>query len=111
MDGWKSPGGVKYRAAYAANKQYNHHHLPLAPHPSAGQSESTGCQNLAPVVESRTQARLSQPGPGQCPQQQSSAPTASCLQLSASRFVHELPGEARLHSDKNISVRKICNQE
>ena len=23
MDGWKSPGGVKYRAAYAANKNHD----------------------------------------------------------------------------------------
>ena len=23
MDGWKSPGGVKYRAAYAANNKWD----------------------------------------------------------------------------------------
>ena len=35
-DGWKSPGGMKYRAAYAANnhssKEHNHNHgLELVP--------------------------------------------------------------------------------
>ena len=69
------------------------------PQPSAGQSvECFGCQSPAPVVESRTQARLSQDE--HWPQQQWSP--SSFLQSSASRFVQGLPGEARLHSDKRF---------
>ena len=44
------------------------HHSPWVPQPSAGQSIS--CQNPAPVVESRTQARLSQGESEHWPQQQ-----------------------------------------
>ena len=41
------------------------HHSPWVPQPSAGQSESISCQNPAPVVDSRTQARLCQHWPQQ----------------------------------------------
>ena len=74
------------------------HHSPSLPQPSAGQSESISCQNPAPVVESRTQARLCQHWPQQhCA---SRCRYMLYLQSSASRFVQGLPGKARLHSDK-----------
>ena len=81
---------------------FNHHHnSPSLPQPSAGQSKSTGCQNWAPVVELRTQARFSQCESEHWPQQQCS-PMCLYLQSSPSRFVQGLPGEAWLHSDKKI---------
>merc|ERR1719234_415955 len=64
---------------------------------SAGQRESIGCHNCSPVVESMTQLRLSQCESEHRPQQQWS-PMCLYLQSFASRFVHGLPGEARLHS-------------
>ena len=66
------------------------HHSPSLPQPSTGQSESIGCQSPAPVVESRTQARLSQGESEHWPQQQCSP--SSYLQSSASRFEQGLPG-------------------
>ena len=88
----------------------NLHHSPLLPQPSAGQSESIGCQSPDPVVESRTQARLSQCGSGHRPQQQWSLWKYSYLQSSASRFEQRLSGEARLHSDKRY-VQQSVRQE
>ena len=39
-------------------------------------------------------------------QQQCSLAIGSYLQLTASRFVQGLPGEARLHSDKRYNITK-----
>ena len=81
------------------------HHSPSLPQPSAGQSiKSIGCQSPAPVVESRTQARLNQPP--HWPQQQWSVSWKySYLHSSASRFEQWLPGEARPHSDKRYNTQ------
>ena len=86
----------------------NLHHSPLLPQPSAGQSESIGCQSPAPVAGSRTQARLSQDE--HWPQQQCWPAISSYLQSSASRFEQRLPGEAMLHSDKRY-VQQSVRQE
>ena len=75
-------------------------HSPSVPQPSPGQCDS--CQNPDPVVESRTQARLSQSESEHWPQQQLAPVISSYLQSSASRFEQGLPGEARLHSDKRF---------
>ena len=72
---------------------------PSLPQPSTGQPEEI-CQTPAPEVESKTQARLSQDE--HWPQQQRSPLVNWYLQSLVPTFVHGLPREAFLHSEKQM---------
>ena len=86
---------------------FSHNHSPSIPQLSAGQFVIFGCQVMSsPEVESGRQTRFFQSSGSEQQQQRSVSAFDSYLQSSASRFVQGLPGDASLHSDNIVIIKK-----
>ena len=98
QDSWEIPQHLRWILLMVLHTtEHLQQHPPSLPQPSEGQSD-VFCQTPSPVVESGTQARLTQEEFEHWPQQQCTLEVSSYLQSLVPTSVQGLPGVAKLQS-------------